>query len=70
MVQLPCSLPFANDSLTKIGKVVVKKSGAVFLRIQQESGHVDLELESGIQPSFYQELVVEKQDSLNYVGSL
>jgi hypothetical protein len=33
------------------------KSGRVVLRIQLEKDYVDLELDKGIEPTFYQELI-------------
>ena len=57
---MPSSLPFANAAgapLTKVGKILVKRSGQVIMRIPQADGtHVDLELNEGVQTSSYQEL--------------
>ena len=53
LLQMPSSLPFkAEAPLTKVGKILVKRSGQVIMRIPQGDGsHVDLELNEGIQLS-------------------
>lgn len=42
------------------GKILIKKSGKVILRVPSDSGkgdHTDFELIKGIQTNFYQELI-------------
>ena len=77
---MPSSLPFSNASsgvpLTKVGKILVKKSGQVIMRIPQSDGtHVDLELNEGITTNSYQELAALQKgqdkgsiDQVNYVA--
>lgn len=60
---MPSSLPFnikeletGQNSLTKIGKLRLMKSGKVILRLHQKGNdgeHIDLDVSKGIQPAFY-----------------
>ncbi len=73
---MPSSLPFSNGTgapLTKVGKILVKKSGQVIMRIPQSDGtSVDFELNEGIQTCSYQELAAlqksQGQGSLDQVN--
>lgn len=77
LVQLPSTLPFEikenSDSqlhdLSKIGKLLVKKSGKMIMRIYDEKNqtstgkkYIDLEVNQGINAMFYQELSYMKNE--------
>lgn len=77
LVQLPSTLPFEikenPDSqlhdLSKIGKILVKKSGKMIMRIYDEKNqattgkkYIDLEVNQGINAMFYQELSYMKNE--------
>ena len=58
LVQLPSTLPFdagQRKELLKIGKILVKKSGKIVMRLQMPGSkeHVDLDINQGIGATFY-----------------